>query len=603
MGTINKNNRVRNFRLTIILVCICSLSLFAQTNVTFNLKKSEGSNYKYVGIRGDKQPLSWETSVQMKKVGDGYTANVSFDTSIENIQFKYVLYDSDKKVQWEALTNRVLKIDSKNKIILNHQWNTEEAVDISTLKKITSDDLLKDFELIKTMVLEVHPGTYRYNSKESITAKLEKLKQTFQTDLSYGEAYLAISKLLGSVQCDHTFASFYNQGPILKTVIHNQRNKLPFTFSWVGDKMIVVYDVSSKNLQRGTEIISINGVSTKEVLERLKPYVKADGATDKSRVKQLEVKGYPYRYNGFDVFHPLVYQVEDKFTLEVKTPTGKEHTIQVAALTLEERTEKLKDNFSDFAFTKEKLWGYEKLKNNIGLLKAGTFDDYGMDRDWRKYFSSTFKQIRSDGIEHLIVDLRENQGGFDEIGLGLMQHLIKKPGKVEDFISKSRYKNFPESLKPYAKSWGEPWFHSLKVVSEKDENGYYSLPEEKAVVVKPAKNAFKGDVYFLVGPANVSMAFYIANATKKYNIGTLVGEETGGNQRGINGGQILFLRLPNSEIEIDFPVEGSFSRKRDLPNKGILPDVKIATSLDYIKSGRDAQLLAALQLIKSNGNE
>ncbi len=589
--------------LTIFLGCAFSISLLAQTNVTFNLEKSSSSNYKYVGIRGDKQPLSWETSLPMKKVGDSYKVNVSFDVNIENIQFKYVLYDSDKKVEWELLTNRTLKIDGEDNITLNHKWNTEEAVDISTLKKITSDDLLKDFELIKTMVLEVHPGTYRYNSRESIAARLEELKQTFQTDLSYGEAYLAISKLLGSVQCDHTFASFYNQGPILKTVIHNQSNKLPLTFSWVGDKMVVVHDVSDKNLDRGTEIIKINGVSTKTILERLKPYTKADGATDKSRVKQLEVKGYPYRYNGFDVFHPLVYQVEDKFILEVKTPTGEENMTEVTALTREERAEKLRDNSSDFAFTKEKLWGYEKLKNNIGLLKAGTFDDYGMDRDWRKYFSSTFKQIKSDGIEHLIVDMRENQGGFDEIGIGLMQHLIKKPGKVEDFISKSRYENFPESLKPYAKSWGEPWFHSLKVVSDKDENGYYSLPEEKAVVVKPAKNAFNGEVYFLIGPANVSMAFYLANAIKKYKIGTLIGEETGGNLQGINGGQILFLRLPNSQIEIDFPVEGSFAKEKGLPNSGVFPDVEVITSINDIKDVTDTQLVAALQLIKKNGSD
>ncbi|MEL6561238.1 MAG: S41 family peptidase [Bacteroidota bacterium] len=584
--------------LLFFMVVMCSGICYSQTTVTFQVNNVENSKFKYVGIRGGQAPLNWSKSTKMTKTDEGYSVSVTFEEDVKTILFKYVLYNSDSKIEWESIPNRLLRIGKQSEISVNHRWNKGEAVDVKKLSKIPSDGLMKDFELIKTMILDVHPGTYRYADEAKIDSALEELKRQFKSDLTYGEAYLAISKVLGAIQCDHTFASFYNQSNVVKAVIHEQRDKLPFTFLWIDNKMIVEFDASDASLPKGTEVVSINGYSSTDILNQIMPYAKADGATDKSRVKQIEIDGYPYRHNAFDVFHPLLFPANGKFELVVNDPDGKTKSLTVLAITREERSKLLKSRYPEFAYQKEGLWGYEKINESTGIIRAGTFDDYGMDMDWRKYFSTTFKQINQEKIKHLIVDLRKNQGGFDEIALGLIQHLVKKEGLVEDFIGKSRYKDFPESLKPYAKSWGDPWFHQMEVVSAKDSEGYYLLAEENDEVVKPAKNAFKGEIYFLVGPANVSMAFYLATGIKKYNIGTLIGDETGGNQRGINGGQILFLRLPNSKIEIDFPVEGSFAKEENLPNSGIMPDLEVSTTIADIRAGRDPQLEAALDLIK-----
>ena len=140
----------------------------------------------------------------------------------------------------------------------------------------------------------------------------------------------------------------------------------------------------------------------------------------------------------------------------------------------------------------------------------------------------------------------------------------------------------------------------MEVAAAKDEEGYYLLPTEDETVLKPAKNAFKGQVYFLVSPANVSMAYYLMRGAKKYQVGTMIGEETGVNQRGINGGQIIFLCLPHSQVEVDFPVEGSFAKGRDLPDHGILPDIEVVPALADIRAGKDTVLEATLKLIEED---
>ena len=112
----------------------------------------------------------------LTKEGDQYKGTIVLDADIDQLQFKYVRYNSDKKVVWESLPNRVIRLDGQSTVEVSHRWDEPEAIDVSTLEKIPSADLLKDFELIKTMVLKVHPGTERNASRATIDQALEELE-------------------------------------------------------------------------------------------------------------------------------------------------------------------------------------------------------------------------------------------------------------------------------------------------------------------------------------------------------------------------------------------------------------------------------------------
>ena len=58
-------------------------------------------------------------------------------------------------------------------------------------------------------------------------------------------------------------------------------------------------------------------------------------------------------------------------------------------------------------------------------------------------------------IENLIIDIRKNSGGNDEIKHELFAYFnIDKKLQPLERVGKSRYQQFPESLKPYVKTWG-----------------------------------------------------------------------------------------------------------------------------------------------------
>jgi hypothetical protein len=63
---------------------------------------------------------------------------------------------------------------------------------------------------------------------------------------------------------------------------------------------------------------------------------------------------------------------------------------------------------------------------------------------------------------------------------------------------------------------------------------------------------------------------------------------------------MFFLRLPNSGIEIDIPVVGSFSAEK--PQGGIQPDIIIRETVEDLIKGKDKVIEETRNVIKKTTN-
>ncbi|MFD1316463.1 S41 family peptidase [Namhaeicola litoreus] len=589
--------------LFVLSLIFTTINISGQYKVNFILSEVPEDSILNVGIRGSVAPLNWEKSIPLKKMNGLYSISLEFQDVSEDVEFKFVRYRNDRDPIWEGIQNRTISLGANADHISNNIWNQEQLVDISKLEPLAPEQLLEDFELIKTMVLDVHPGTYRYNNKKQITEALEELKSSFSQSLTTGDAYLAISKLTAQLKCDHTKAGFNNQNKVINSIIHYQKDKLPFTFRWIGNEMIVTRNASNNQLlKRGVRITRINSIPVEEIKEKMILYVGADGATDANRSYKLEVNGYDFRYNAFDIFFPLLYPLNgNNVALEIEDDeTGKVMNVEVSALSRDERTQILMERYSDFPQSRDDLWKFEVLGDSIGLLTMNSFGLFGwkaMTLDYKDFLFKTFAELRSQGINHLVIDIRENTGGADEMSNELFTYLSNEPYQLKR-EGRTRYINFPESLKPYVQTWGDnPWYFNLEPKNNNPIGGYYIFEEAKNKSEPIKHELYKGQVYLLVSSANTSLAFYTAQRFKQQQIGPTIGQETGGNLNDINGGQILFLRLPNSQIEIDFPVMGGFSIDPQ-PNTGVIPDVEVMVRREDILENRDAEIETVLKIIK-----
>lgn len=589
----------------LLMILILSISnTFSQTKVTFYIDGLPKDSMQQIGIRGNIPPLDWGKSIPLASNGKNSTITLDFPATGELLEFKFVRYNDDTTPSWENIQNRTLVLKANDNVISENRWNREQLVDISTLPPLYPKGLKEDFELIKTMVLNVHPGTYRYNNKQQITTALSELEEAFSQPLTYGEAYLAISKLTAQLKCDHTKAGFNNQNKIINSIIHYQKNKVPFTFKWLDSLMIVTHNASgSELLKRGTIINAVNGVNVKAIQEQMLQYVGADGATDQNRVYKLEVNGYDFRYNAFDIFFPLKFPFpDDSLILEIQEP-GKEVTqnVTVTTLTREERAQILADRYPNFPKTRDDFWQFELLDDSIGILTINSFGLFGwkaMTIDYKAFLAEAFAKLNQNSVQHLIIDIRKNTGGADEMADELFKYLSPTSYQFAR-EGRTRYLEFPESLKPHVQTWGDaPWYYKLNPKVATPVDGYYFFKENFAAKEqKTDKELFQGQIYLLTSAANTSLAFYTANKFQKQELGVSIGQETGGNLNDINGGQILFLRLPYSKIEIDFPVMGGFTTVPQ-PNTGVQPDIITTYTLKDISENKDVEMDVVLKSIK-----
>ena len=600
----DKNLKMRTITVCVISMLMTSVFSYGQTKVTFTLEGLPQITDQKVGIRGNLPPLSWSKSMALSKKGDSYTIDINFPEYNEELEFKFVLFTNDKNPTWEHLQNRTLTLAGHmGRQNSQNTWNKEQVIDISTLDKIDVKGLEKDFELIKTMVLNVHPGTFRYNSKKEILGALDELKEQFSSPITHQEAYLAISKLTAQLKCDHTRAGFNNQGKVINSIIHHQADKIPFTFRWIKDEMVILQNASKNEiLKRGTKVLSINQVPVVDIRDNIIQYIGADGATDKNRLYKTQVNGYDFRYNAFDIFYPLLYPLDSKkITLKIQLPNQEAiETVQVSTMTREDRFNALKESYENYPKSRDDMWSFKIQSDSIAVLTLNSFGLKGwkaMTIDYKAFLADAFAKMDKYGIPHLIIDIRENTGGNDEMAIELFEYLAPYNFNFER-EGRTRYLTFPESLKPHIRTWGDkPWYYNLNPKNKKPTNGYYIFEDNFSQKRKKSpKKIFKGKSYLLTSAANTSLAFYTAYRFKYQNIGTVVGAETGGNLNDINGGQILFLTLPNSGIEIDFPVMGGFTTKTQ-PNTGVIPHIETEYSIQDVIENKDLEIIQIMNIL------
>ena len=93
--------------------------------------------------------------------------------------------------------------------------------------------------------------------------------------------------------------------------------------------------------------------------------------------------------------------------------------------------------------------------------------------------------------------------------------------------------------------------------------------------------------------SNSSATFQFGQTIREYRLGTIVGQTSGGNRRGINGGAFFFLRLPGSGLEVDLPLIATFPRTPQ-PDAGIEPDIAVRPSAAAVARGRDLEMEAVM---------
>lgn len=470
-------------------------------------------------------------------------------------------------------------------------------------KMVAPEDAKADIALLRRGLETIHPGLYRYTSKAEIDAAFAKLESAASTPISELALHRKISLMLATIHCDHTKAEMSDA---LETYRNANPTHLAFRFKLIEGRMIVYSNDGQPGApSAGSEVTAINGMAVPGLLTRLGKAVAYDGDTDQSITTKLEHDS-DLMGDDFNEYYPSFFGFPESWRIEWKpigardarsanlTPIRFNRWVQLNAPDGEYQNE----------FYKSVTW---HMAGKAARLKIDTFVNYRNPVQPTAFLGGFFKAMKDAGTEHLILDLRNNGGGSDDVPIALGRYLSNAPFVFSKPVRLKaiRYGDLLDQIE----SWGDRdslfnppvnnftqtadgWFEK-----KPDPNASELDDDVSTIEHLPAKaDRFSGKLTVLTGSRNGSGATLAIAQLKERGGASLVGEDTSGSGQGPTAGQIFLLTLPKSGLKVRIPVAWNRTNiSHFVPRMGVPADVFVLPTLADYQAGRDRVLEVARQ--------
>ncbi|MEO1412615.1 MAG: S41 family peptidase [Bacteroidota bacterium] len=452
---------------------------------------------------------------------------------------------------------------------------------------LTEVQIREDFEVLKNVLVKGHPALYEYTSRsewDSLFANFAAEKvRTLKTDR---DLYRALIQLTDRVRDGHLIVmrprldSIPPLFPLLLKIIHGH----------------CYTDTDDFGIPVGSEILTIDGIEWTTLRERLLPYAPSDGFNTSKKDRQME--------REFGILHFYEFGAQAGYRVSYRSPSNRIEERYIDSQSFEsigKRFAQRNSNFGRTTLGKQAPDCYFIDSLRTAVLTLNTFN--GEVEKFQSALGAIFKDIRRKKAKHLIIDIRQNEGGYPLNAIHAFSYLASKPFKQrrssevstatlpeedhgQNLVNGYTYETFFKTFYESAEKQGERW------LLQEDTNEARMVPNKKR---------YGGKVYVLIGGKTFSAGASFALFCKNAGI-PLIGEETGGGYYTQTGGYPILYTLPHSAIKIlvslvkinRFVEDTSPERGR-----GILPDQAVPLTVADLIAGKDSQLDYVLKQIKN----
>ena len=468
-------------------------------------------------------------------------------------------------------------------------------------KPISAEKLHQDVDFAYQNLKKLHPELYWYISKEKLDYKFDSLKASITKPLNPSEFFQKIAPVVAEVRQGHLRMVSPAKKLTRKELKNLEQKKGLFSrYNFVVEKdRIYVKDNSEriKNMEVGTEILTINGEKVKTMLQRYKPYITSDGFNTTYH-KYSIAKRWPAYFtieNGILDSVRLETNYHNKakeFWLKREKITKHEKKTEKKEIKTKERQRK-NDDYNAVTKSYNRALTFKTKDSSIAIMKVKTFSGIRS----KKFYRTSFDLLKKAKTRFLILDMRDNLGGsLSEINnlysyLGANQFPFIKDIEVNSrasLLEGDYFSEFPWFMKPVAFAV-YPFYLVGSIFSvKKSKNKYFLRNNGIFSIKKPKKHSFTGKIYVLINGSSFSAASILPSKIKGDQRATIVGEETGGANDGTVAGRYSTKKLPHSKLK--FPI-GLMLIKPNIEftntMKGVIPDHQIVPNLTQILMKKD----------------
>jgi len=461
-------------------------------------------------------------------------------------------------------------------------WGCSNSKTQSPEERFSADQVKQDLDYLYSNAKKAHPALFWYTSEDNFDQEVSRIKSSLKGNYSEVEHLQQIAKLNSLIKCAH---SDIKPSKKLNQYLNERAQFIPINITKLSDGYVISENISGKpELDPGTQILSINGIKIADIVSHLLPYIPADGDNISRKFNAFQRGFYKYYW-----LYQAPYQV--KYQIAYQSNTGQKAEIQVAGV--------LRSSFIAYRNQtprQEPISLKMDTANQLAILTIHTFRNDLMEEariDFETFIQTSFLRIKEQGIDKLIIDLRNNGGGYSEYGAILYEHLTDSTYRYCQRQSLTHNALLPEVKYDIPKTFDV----FPKGITEEDGNfiwTHHSVLKER----KRAKNAFDGKVYFLINGGCASTTSEFASIAHAHQRGVFIGEEVGGSYKGTSGAVLGWITLPHSKIRVRLGmVKYELAVDQNYSTQGVQANFPITPSIADFRSEIDPILAFAKERI------
>jgi peptidase, S41 family len=282
----------------------------------------------------------------------------------------------------------------------------------------------------------------------------------------------------------------------------------------------------------------------------------------------------------FSALFQLCYYA-DKYTIKYVWKNNIKETILKGATFDEIRAEKKKvekatGKLLETKKQEQKHFEYQLLEG--GRVALMSFNDCTDPSGMTVFLDSMITEINAKKVQNLIIDVRKNDGGDSRIGDLIFERISKVPFQQ---FGKAFMRITPTTQRLLKNAYGDKFLSPTGLYLENEDSLNVPL-NNKA-------HCYTGKVWLLTSNYTFSSAASFSWAFKYFNMGKVVGEETGG--MNVCFGDVLEYRLPISQLYCYISYKRFWQYGADETDiHGTIPDIAVPA---------DKALETTLQLIRN----
>ena len=416
------------------------------------------------------------------------------------------------------------------------------------LKTYSLSELQADFLQFKKRIETSSP--LLYTEKDDISKLFDVQYELLRDGMGQLEFLRVLSPIVNELRCGHSHLYVSKDYELYLSL---QGVYLPLEIKAIEDRLYTITD--HDNIPAGSEITAINGRGAKEIVSILLSNLTTDGFNETKKYYILN-QGFSYVYNYYlaQVAGP---DLSEEFEIDFLTTRS-----QILHSAVVQGVRGQGDNMIMMipyvSSLPSELYSKE-IYTDYAVLRIKLF--MGFDRkQYNVFLAEFFKEVADRNIPNVILDVTGNWGGSPGPTIDLYRYLISEPS-------------------PFYSKVSHPLFFMLR------------RP------LKPKEYNFTGNLYTLIDGGCFSMTGQLLALLKHHQIGTLVGEESGGGVICTDSSREITLR--NTGLRL-YSSSRPYASEAPSVNggRGVMPDVEVKLTLADHMYNRNPIMQKALELIE-----